>query len=186
MFLAYEGCNGRYESVVNSNTFTMFGPRQSIEGCLTYILTTKITIGELQAISSWSLLVLIIGLLVGCGTATEPSAPTPTSVASPTPSATPTPLPTATPALSATPTQSPTPQVGARVEFVILDCITAFCIPSELEREVRRVEGKPGVLSVQMVGEYHVGLDYDPNQITQAEAVEVFESSTGYDVEVTQ
>lgn len=134
-------------------------------------------------VSSWFMLVLSIGLLAGCGATGESSPALPTPITSPTSSVTPTPLPIVTPVPSATP-RSPQPQ--AELVLVVQDCLRGFCIPSELERQVRRAVEKPGILDVATVGEYHVRLVYDPTRLTAKEATELFEQATNFEVEPTR
>lgn len=137
-------------------------------------------------VSSWVILVLTIGLLGGCGITSEPSLTTPAPVVSPVPSATFTQPPVITPFPSATPTQPPTPQPRSEVVLTVLDCLWAFCPPVELEQQVMRAAGRPGILTAETIGEYHVRLVYDPTQLTQEEAAQVFERAAGLEVEVAQ
>ena len=47
-----------------------------------------------------------------------------------------------------------------------------------------RAIGRPGILEVELLGELHVRVDYDPTQITEEEAIQTFANATGMEVEI--
>lgn len=96
--------------------------------------------------------------------------------------------PTSTPGTVASSTQKPPPSSTSlpqvEVVLVLLDCLRMFCVPEELENRVMRVDGKRGIVLAEVVSEFHARLVYDPNQLSEEEAVQTFISATNMEVRI--
>jgi hypothetical protein len=145
----------------------------------------------------FSLILLAIGLTACAPTETtippvqDDLTPTPTPIllahtATPLPTEKPGIMPTMQPSATLQPTHTTLVETqipGVVLKLTVTECLTTFCPPYWLDQESKTLLGQPGILASMALDEKDILITYDPETLTEEEAIELFVRMTNLEVE---